>query len=172
MVIMWVVYVWYGDDGGNVVVWCNGGCVTMLRLKPKLFDLKIQVFGSKHKILNVDPDEYSYISFIKDMKHCVADENEVVQLYLDEEFKVEVELPLSRARYLLNEDNDMNFIFQEYDIKGMRTIRVYIEAKTLECVEGIGLLESPNQCENDSGSESPVRQANDLDERDVADEFH
>ncbi|KAJ0016889.1 hypothetical protein Pint_10732 [Pistacia integerrima] len=104
------------------------------------------------------------------MKHCVADENEVTQLYPDEEFKVEVELPLSRKRYLLNGDNDMNFIFQEYEIKGMRTIRVYVEAKPLECVKGIGFLEASNQCENDNGSESPLRQANDLDEGGVANE--
>ncbi|KAJ0043986.1 hypothetical protein Pint_17987 [Pistacia integerrima] len=59
----------------------------------------------------------------------------VVQLYPDKEFKVEAELPLSNDRYLLNRDNDMNFIFQEYEIKGMRTIRVYVEAKPLDCVE-------------------------------------
>ncbi|KAJ0094183.1 hypothetical protein Patl1_15807 [Pistacia atlantica] len=105
------------------------------------------------------------------MKHCVADENEVVQLYPDEEFKVEAELPLSRARYLLNGDNDMNFIFHEYEKNGMR-IRVYVEAKPLECVKGIGVLEAPNQCENDNGFESPVKQTNDLDEGGVANEFH
>ncbi|KAJ0051857.1 hypothetical protein Pint_00652 [Pistacia integerrima] len=119
----------------------DGGCVTVLRLwlKPKSLDVKIQVFGSEYEILNVDPDEYSYICFIKDMNHCVANENQVVQLYPDEEFKIE-------------------------EIKGMRTIRVYVEVKPLNCVEGIGLLEAPNQCENDNGSESLGRQVNDLDE--------
>ncbi|KAJ0053904.1 hypothetical protein Pint_02548 [Pistacia integerrima] len=142
-------------------------CVCLFRLKPKSFDLKIQVFGSEYEILNVDSEEYSYICFIKYMKHCVVDENEVVQLYPDEEFKVEVELTLSRAIYLLNEDNYMNFIFQEYEIKCMRKIRVYVEVKPLE-----GLLEAPNQCENDSGSESPVRQTTDLDEGGVANELY
>ncbi|KAJ0008048.1 hypothetical protein Pint_29018 [Pistacia integerrima] len=41
------------------------------------------------EIRNVDPDKFSYIVLIKDMKKCVAEENEEVYLYPNEKFWVE-----------------------------------------------------------------------------------
>ncbi|KAJ0037663.1 hypothetical protein Pint_22789 [Pistacia integerrima] len=66
--------------------------------------------------------------FIKTVKTCIANENEVVEFFPIERFKVDVELPLSRARYLVNDDKDMNFIFQKYRVKGLKTIKFYVEA--------------------------------------------
>ncbi|KAJ0049527.1 hypothetical protein Pint_15731 [Pistacia integerrima] len=81
-------------------------------MKPQMFNFKFRLFGIDCEIRNVDPDEFSYIVFIKDIKKCVAKENEEVYLYLDEKFKVEARLPLSGQRYLLDSDQDLAFIFQ------------------------------------------------------------
>ncbi|KAJ0042627.1 hypothetical protein Pint_18290 [Pistacia integerrima] len=59
-----------------------------------------------------------------DVKRCVASENEVVEMNPYKKFKVEVELPLSGARYIVEGDDDMEFIFEQYKSFGKRVIRV------------------------------------------------
>ncbi|KAJ0020301.1 hypothetical protein Pint_31925 [Pistacia integerrima] len=58
--------------------------------------------------------------FNGDVKRCVASENEVVEMNPYEKFKVEVELPLSGARYIVEGDDDMEFIFEQYKSFGKR----------------------------------------------------
>ncbi|KAJ0020118.1 hypothetical protein Pint_31699 [Pistacia integerrima] len=109
--------------------WISGACLLVQwGLKPNSYDFKVEVFSLEYDILNVDPDEYSYICFIKDVKKYMASENEVVEMNPYEKFKVEVELPLSRARYVVEGDDDMEFIFEQYKSFGKRVIRVYVEA--------------------------------------------
>ncbi|KAJ0031488.1 hypothetical protein Pint_13741 [Pistacia integerrima] len=62
-------------------------------MKPQLFNLIFQLFGIDCEMWNIDPDEVSYIVLIKDMKTCVAEENEIVQLYPNEKFRIEAKLP-------------------------------------------------------------------------------
>ncbi|KAJ0097983.1 hypothetical protein Patl1_28221 [Pistacia atlantica] len=62
------------------------------------------------------------------VKRCVASENEVVKMNPYEKFKVEVELPLSGARDIVEEDDDMEFIFEQYKSFGKQVIRVYVKA--------------------------------------------
>ncbi|KAJ0007868.1 hypothetical protein Pint_30269 [Pistacia integerrima] len=112
------------------------------RLKPNSYDFKVEVFNLEYDILNVDPDKYSYICFIKDVKRCVASKNEVVEMNPYEKFKVEVEVPLSRARYIVEGDDDMEFIFKQSKSCGKRVIRVYVEAIPVDFVEPRTLLEA------------------------------
>ncbi|KAJ0007618.1 hypothetical protein Pint_30463 [Pistacia integerrima] len=137
------------------------------RLKPNFYDFKVEVFNLEYEILNVDPDEYSYICFIKDVKRCVASENEVVEINPYEKFKVEVELPLSGARYIVEGDDDMEFIFEQYKSFGKRVIRVSVEAIPVDFVEPRTLLEA--QPEDNEGF---VRQDNEEAEEDIPDEFY
>ncbi|KAJ0026285.1 hypothetical protein Pint_07604 [Pistacia integerrima] len=119
------------------------------RLKPNSYDFKVEVFNLEYEILNVDPDEYSYICFIKDVKRCVASENEVVEMNPYEKFKVEVELPLSGARYIVEGDDDMEFIFEQYKSFGKRVIRVSVEAIPVDFVEPRTLLEAQEPEDNE-----------------------
>ncbi|KAJ0082352.1 hypothetical protein Patl1_10338 [Pistacia atlantica] len=130
------------------------------RLKPNSYDFKVEVFNLEYEILNVDPDEYSYICFIKDVKRCVALANEVVEMNPYEKFKVEVELPLSGARYIVEGDDDMESF-------GKRVIRVSVEAIPVDFVEPKTLLEA--QPEDNEGF---VRQDNEEAKEDIPDEFY
>ncbi|KAJ0042522.1 hypothetical protein Pint_19472 [Pistacia integerrima] len=150
--------------------WCSGGLgywCCMALLKPNSYDFKVEVFNLEYEILNVDPDEYSYICFIKDVKRCVASENEVVEMNPYEKFKVEVELPLSGARYIVEGEDDMEFIFEQYKSFGKRVIRVYVEAIPVDFVEPRTLLEA--QPEDNEGF---VRQDNEEAKEDIPDEFY
>ncbi|KAJ0020512.1 hypothetical protein Pint_31500 [Pistacia integerrima] len=90
--------------------------VKVLVLKPKFYDFKVEVFSAEYDILNVDSDEYNYIYVIKDVKRCMAWENKVVEMNPYEKFKVEAGLPLSRAWYLVEGDNDMEFILSSMGV--------------------------------------------------------
>ncbi|KAJ0098702.1 hypothetical protein Patl1_21405 [Pistacia atlantica] len=63
-----------------------------------------------------------------------------------EKLKVEVELPFSGARYVMEMDDDMEFIFEQYKSFDKRVIRVYVEAIpvdfVVDFVEPITLLEA------------------------------
>ncbi|KAJ0042753.1 hypothetical protein Pint_18714 [Pistacia integerrima] len=144
-----------------------GGRLVMVILKPNSYDFKVEVFSLEYDILNVNPDEYSYICFIKDVKRCVASENEVIEMNPYEKFKAEVELPFSGARYVVEGDDDMKFIFEQYKSFGKRVIRVYIEVISMDFVEPITLLEA--QLEDNEGF---VRQDNEEAEEGIPDEFY
>ncbi|KAJ0043124.1 hypothetical protein Pint_18451 [Pistacia integerrima] len=96
-------------------------------MEPQLFNLKFQLFDIDCEIRNVDPDEFSYIVLIKDMKKCVTKENEVVQLYLDEKFRVEARLSLSRKKRLIDNEEDVAFLFEQYGSKRLKDIRLNLE---------------------------------------------
>ncbi|KAJ0015205.1 hypothetical protein Pint_21536 [Pistacia integerrima] len=132
------------------------------RLKPNSYDFKVEVFNLEYEILNVDPDEYSYICFIKDVKRCVASKNEVVEMNPYEKFKV-----LLEARYIVEVDDNMEFIFEQYKSFGKRVTRVYVEAIPVDFVEPRTLLEA--QPEDNEGF---VRQDNEEVEEGIPDEFY
>ncbi|KAJ0083972.1 hypothetical protein Patl1_30086 [Pistacia atlantica] len=136
------------------------GCVCLCRLKPKFYDFKVEVFSLEYNILNVDSDEYNYICVIKDVKRCVAWENEVVEMNPYEKFKVEAGLPLSRAWYLVEGDNDYGSI-------GKLEIRIYVEAQLVDSIEPRSLLEALPVDNKDY-----VRQDNEEDKEDILDEFY
>ncbi|KAJ0045095.1 hypothetical protein Pint_05056 [Pistacia integerrima] len=69
-----------------------------------------------------------------------------------EKFKVEVELPLSRARYVVEGDDDIEFIFEQYKRFGKQVIRVYVEVIPMDFVEPITLLEAQPEDNEDHGS--------------------
>ncbi|KAJ0046704.1 hypothetical protein Pint_04755 [Pistacia integerrima] len=76
------------------------------RLKPNSYDFKVEVFNLEYEILNVDPDEYSYICFIKDVKRCVASENEVVEMNPYEKFKNFIRSPTEDNEGFVRRDNE------------------------------------------------------------------
>lgn len=47
-----------------------------------VLNLRFEACQTKCKIRNVDPEEYNYIVFIKEMKQCIANEYEKVHLYI------------------------------------------------------------------------------------------
>ncbi|KAJ0043620.1 hypothetical protein Pint_18709 [Pistacia integerrima] len=148
--------------------WISGACLLVQwGLKPNSYDFKVEVFSLEYDILNVNPDEYSYICFVKDMKRCVASENEVIEMNPYEKFKAEVELPFLGARYIVEGDDDMKFIFEQYKSFDKRVIRVYIEVTSMDFVEPITLLEA--QLEDNEGF---VRQDNEEAEEGIPDEFY
>ncbi|KAJ0025618.1 hypothetical protein Pint_07722 [Pistacia integerrima] len=73
------------------------------QMEPQLFNLKFQLFGIDCEMRNVDLDEFSYIVLIKDMKKCVVEENEALQLNLNKKFK-------------------------QYGFEGLKDVRLYVEA--------------------------------------------
>ncbi|KAJ0045358.1 hypothetical protein Pint_05396 [Pistacia integerrima] len=97
---------------------------------------------------NVDPDEFSYIVLIKDMKRCVAEENEAVQLNLNEKFRVESILPLSGQKFLIDSDEDVTFLFQQYGSKGLKDIRLTPEEY---CDDDFHWSDASNDDENSNG---------------------
>ncbi|KAJ0046218.1 hypothetical protein Pint_04725 [Pistacia integerrima] len=113
-------------------------------MKPQRCNFKFNLFGIDCEIRNVDPGEFSYIVLIKDIKKYVARENEEVNLYLDEKFKVEAMLPMSREKYLLNSDNDVRFILEQYGLKGVLDIQLFVEVLPIETVEPLLALLDPN----------------------------
>lgn len=48
------------------------------------FNLRFEACDTMYEIKNVDPNEYSYIVFTKEMKKCIAYKNEKAFLYLGE----------------------------------------------------------------------------------------
>ncbi|KAJ0040937.1 hypothetical protein Pint_27786 [Pistacia integerrima] len=111
---------------------------------------------------NVDPDEFSYIVLIKDMKRCVAEENEAVQLNLNEKFRVESILPLSGQKFLIDSDEDVTFLFQQYGSKGLKDIRLYVEALPIQHVETLQPLPEPTHTKpNDTQTEPPEEYCDD-----------
>lgn len=77
-----------------------------------LFDLKFEVCQLSCEINKVDLEEYSYIMFIKDMKQCIANKKEDVQLYVDENIKVEAKMSNGKGKYIINSDENMMFVFK------------------------------------------------------------
>ncbi|KAJ0033968.1 hypothetical protein Pint_26262 [Pistacia integerrima] len=84
-----------------------------------------------------------------------------------EKFKVEVELPFSGARYIVEGDDDMEFIFEQYKSFGKRVIRVYVEAIPVDFIESRTLLKG-----HPEDNEGFVRQDNEEAEEDIPDEFY
>ncbi|KAJ0031237.1 hypothetical protein Pint_14028 [Pistacia integerrima] len=97
-------------------------------MKPQKFNFKFNLFGIYCEIRNVDLDYFNYIVLIKEMKKCVAKENEEVNLFPNEKFRVEAMLHMSGEIYLLNSDDDVAFIFQQYRLKGVVGIKLFVEA--------------------------------------------
>ncbi|KAJ0020031.1 hypothetical protein Pint_31508 [Pistacia integerrima] len=81
-----------------------------------------------------------------------------------EKFEAEVELPLSGARYVMEGDDDMEFIFEQYKSFGKQVIKVYVEAIPVDFVEPRTLLEA--QPEDNEGF---LRQDNEEDEEGILD---
>lgn len=92
-------------------------------LNLEYFELKIEAldYEGEGEVLKVNPKEYNYITLIKDVKVCMGVKNEVVEYYPNETFKVEVKLSLSRSKYLISGDKDIDFIFQQYEAKRVDT---------------------------------------------------
>lgn len=120
--------------------------ILIIRLNSEYFNLKIKAFDYEVEVLKVDREKYNCITFIKDVKVCADAENEIVEYYPDERFKVEAKLPLSRAKYLIGEDKDMNFIFQQYEVKGLKQIRFEVEAILVDIIDSVRLLETTSNC--------------------------
>ncbi|KAJ0035281.1 hypothetical protein Pint_25289 [Pistacia integerrima] len=53
-------------------------------------------------------------------------------------------LPMSRERYLLNSDDDVMFIFQEYGLKGVVDIKLSVEALLIQIIESLPALLEAN----------------------------
>ncbi|KAJ0043127.1 hypothetical protein Pint_18454 [Pistacia integerrima] len=113
------------------------------KMEPQLFNLKFQLFDIDCEIRNVDPDEFSYIVLIKDMKKCVTKENEVVDFILAK-FRVEARLSLSRKKRLIDNEEDVAFLFEQYGSKRLKDIRLYVNALLVEFVESLQPLPEPN----------------------------
>lgn len=57
------------------------------------FTLRFEACDYKCEIRNIAPDEFSYIVFIKEVKHCIAHKNEEVELYPNKKIKVKARRP-------------------------------------------------------------------------------
>lgn len=85
-----------------------------------LFNLKFDACQLSCELNKVDPNEYSYIVFIKDIKQYITNENENVQLYPDENIKVKAN---KEGKYIINTNKDMMFVFKQYQKVGNKIFR-------------------------------------------------
>ncbi|KAJ0043652.1 hypothetical protein Pint_17957 [Pistacia integerrima] len=97
-------------------------------MKSQLFNLIFQLFGIDCEMWNVNLDEFNHMVLIKDMKTCVAEENAIIQLYPNGKFRVEAKLLWLGKKCLIENDEDVAFLFKQYGSKGLKDIRLYVDA--------------------------------------------
>ncbi|XP_044506443.1 uncharacterized protein LOC123226047 [Mangifera indica] len=111
----------------------------------KLFTIKFEACDIPSEIRNIDPEEYSLIVFIKDVKQCIANENEEVQLYPGEQIKVEARSANGEGNYVIASDEEMMFVFEEYRKVGQQIIQMYVEFIPVQSRSPRPLLPSHSQ---------------------------
>ncbi|KAJ0053178.1 hypothetical protein Pint_01756 [Pistacia integerrima] len=111
-------------------------------MKQQKFNFKFNLFGVDSEIRNVDPKEFNYIVLIKDMKKCVAEENEEVNLFPDKKFR-------------------------EYGLKGVVDIKLFVEALPAQIIESL-----PAFLEANIGPKTTDTQPQILEQNSFEDKFH
>lgn len=86
------------------------------------FNLRFESCDTMYEIKNVDPNEYNYIVFTKEMKKCIAYKNEKAFLYLGEQIMVKAKMFNKVGRYVTDSDEGMSNMFKQYSKVGVKNI--------------------------------------------------